>query len=121
MEFHKYYSLIAFTILVLTYFNLLLCKEIHDWIPSVKKQIALYMLVWFIPVIGLLLANKLGNLGWFNKRETEDGDSAVSGGFLQFHSIFNPGAKYTMEMKKQQKSGVMQEREKSGSGNDNDD
>lgn len=122
MEFHRYYTPIALIFLVLIYFNLLLCKEIYDWIPSVKKQVVLYMLVWFIPAIGFLLANKFGKLGWFNKRKTETGESSVAGGvFLQLHSVLNPGAKYTIEMKQKQKSGVMQERERSGGGNDNND
>ena len=96
-------------------------KEIYDWVPSARKQIILFFLVWFLPLIGIFFANKYGNLGLFDKQKSKNGDSAISGGFLLLHSIFNPGVKNTIEMVEKQKSDLKSEYKKSNDGSDDKD
>ncbi len=104
-------EILAFLIctLFLVFFNVLLSKEIYYWVPSIKKKICLYLLVWLIPIVGIFLANKLGNLGLFRNRKSGGGTSAISGGFMQADSIFNPGRKHTIEIVEKQKSEVRRE------------
>ena len=117
----KYYSLLVVFVISLLYFNFMASKEIYDWVPSVRKQIILFFLVWFLPLIGIFFANKYGNLGLFDKQKSKNGDSAISGGFLLLHSIFNPGVKNTIEMVEKQKSDLNSEYKKSNDGSDDKD
>ncbi len=109
MEMHKAYLLLLVPTLFLVFFNSLLSREIFNWVPSKKRQVFLFLLVWFVPIAGFLLANKLGNLGWFRTRKTGRGTSAIAGGFMQADSVFNPGMKHTIEIVEKQKSEIRSE------------
>ena len=98
MDLPQYYFVLLALSIVLLIFNSLLSREIYYWIPSKKKQLMLLVLVWCVPVIGFLLANKIGNLEWFTKKKSQGGSAAISGGLLQADSVFNPAAKNTIEM-----------------------
>jgi len=113
MENPVYYVFLIPVALCLVFLNCLISKNIYEWVPSIKKQVELYLLVWFLPVIGLYLANKFGNLGWFSKRKSETGGSAISGGFMEMDSFFNPGVKHTIEVIEKQKYGTYQEKKQS--------
>lgn len=106
--------------IVLVIFNSLLTREIYYWVPSRGKQLLLFLLVWCIPIIGFLLANKIGDLRWFAKGKSKGGSAAISGGLLQGDSIFNPGAKNTIEMVEKQQADSFQEEQVSGSDIDQD-
>ncbi|GAB1258387.1 hypothetical protein NBRC116494_28890 [Aurantivibrio plasticivorans] len=106
METPKIYFLLLVLSLSLVFFNSLMSKAIYDWVPSIKKQALLYALVWLIPIFGLFLANKFGNLGWFRTRKSTGGTSSIAGGFMQADSIFNPGAKHTIDMIEKQKAEI---------------
>ena len=58
----------------------------------------LCLIVWLIPVLGFFIANHLGNLQWFKVDKSDTGSSAISAGFLEADSVFNPGAKNTIEI-----------------------
>lgn len=121
MELSGVFGLLLVLAIFLLLFNSLLSKEIYDWVPSTKKQILLYLLVWLVPIVGLILANKLGNLGWFRPRKSSGGNSAIAGGFMQADSIFNPGAKHTIEMIEEQKSELRREYQHADKDDKNDD
>jgi hypothetical protein len=105
-----YYVFVTPVSLCLIFINCLLSKDIYEWTPSIKKQIGLYILVWFLPVVGLYLANKLWDLGRFAKRMPESGSSTISCGFMEMDSFFNPGVKHTIEAIEKQKHGVHYEK-----------
>ncbi len=114
MDVSKVGGLLLFSFILLVFFNALITREIYNWVPSIKKQIGLYLLVWFLPVVGLLLANKLGNIGWFKKRSNSGSDSAVAGGRMEADSVLNPGAKHRIEMIEKQKSEIHHEHKQAG-------
>lgn len=119
MESPIYYVFLSLITLFLVFFNGLLSKDIYEWTPSISKQVGLYLLVWFLPVIGFYLANKFGKLGWFTNRKTEIGGSIISGGLLEMDSVFNPGAKHTIEIFEKQKYEMHQENIQSDDENKN--
>ena len=119
MESPIYYVFLALFALCLVFFNCLISKDIHEWIPSIRKQTGLYLLVWLLPVIGFYLANKLGNLGWFTHQRSENGNSVISGGLFEMDSFFNPGAKHSIEVIEKQKSGLYQQNKQSDDENKN--
>ena len=80
MDNPKLYGILLLAILILLFFNIMLSRDIYNWVSSVKKQILLYLLVRLQPIVGFFLANKLGNLGWFNKQKENGGSSVISGG-----------------------------------------
>lgn len=92
--------IIVFHILV----NAHISKEIHQWVPSLQKRIALHLCVWFIPFIGISVAYKTLNLNWFKKKNksTVSSQSSMSGAFLEVDAIFNPGKKYVAEAQKKE-------------------
>ena len=104
--------LIALSVLLML-FNSLLSKEIYYWVPSWKKKIFLYLLLWLVPIVGFFLANKIGDLQWFKPGKSKGGSASISGGLLQADSVFNPGAKNTIEMVEKQKADIVQEQIKS--------
>ena len=118
MTIPGYYLILLALGLLLVIFNSLLTREIYYWIPSKKQQLLLFLLVWCLPVVGFLLANKIGDLGWFSKSKSKGGSAAISGGLLQADSVFNPAAKNTIEMVEQQKSEASQEHRKAQAGDD---
>jgi hypothetical protein len=79
-------------------------KDIHQWIPSLHKRIALFLCVWFIPFIGIAVAYKTLGLNWFKKKNksTVSSQSSMSGAFLEVDAIFNPGKKYVAEAQKKE-------------------
>jgi hypothetical protein len=79
--------------------NAHISKEIHQWVPSLQKRFALYICVWFIPLIGITVAYKTLNLNWFKQKNKSaiSAQSSVSGAFLEVDAIFNPGKKYVVE------------------------
>ena len=113
MENPVYYAFLTLAALCLMFFNCLLSKDIYEWTPSIRKQVGLYLLVWFLPIAGLYLANKFGNLGWFTKRKPEARGSTISGGLMEMDSFFNPGVKHTIEVIDKQKYGTYQEKKQS--------
>lgn len=109
MQSPLFYVFLTLIALCLVFFNSLLSKDIYQWVPSIKKQIGLYLLVWLLPIIGFYLANKFGKLGWLIKRRSKKKGSVASGGFLEMDSFFNPSTQYTIEIIEQQKSDMYQE------------
>ena len=120
MDITKLYALLLFAALILAFFNCLISRDIYNWIPSIKKQLGLYLLVWFLPVVGLLLANKIGHFGWFKKKKNDGGSSVISGGFLGADSVLNPDAKHRIEMIEKQKSEIHHEHKQAGDQNNKD-
>ena len=84
--------------------NAHISKEIHEWVPSLQKRLALFLGVWFIPFIGISVAYKTLNLNWFKKKNksTVSSQSSMSGAFLEVDAIFNPGKKYVAEAQKKE-------------------
>ena len=113
MDIPRFYYLLVPLALLLVFFNGLISKDIHDWTPSLKARIGLYLLVWLFPVAGFYLANRIGDLGWFQRKTDSGGDGVVSGGFLGIDAVFNPGARHVIEVREKQKSGLRQEYKKS--------
>jgi len=79
-------------------------KDIHEWVPSLKKRLVLFLCVWFIPFIGIVVAYKILGLNWFTKesKSTVSSQSSMSGAFLEVDAIFNPGKKYVAEAQKKE-------------------
>ncbi|ARN73779.1 hypothetical protein [Oceanicoccus sagamiensis] len=113
MENPIYYVFLTLIVLILVFLNCLFSKDIYEWVPSIKNQIMLYLLVWLLPIIGCYLANKMGGLGWFAKRKSEIGNAVISSGFMEMDSVFNPGVKHTIELVEKQKYGMYQEKSQS--------
>lgn len=115
---------IAFLILfllLLIVFNGLMTRDIYNWVPLLKKQIGLYLLVWLVPVAGFFLANKLGNLSWFKREKSGGSQSAISGGFMEADAVLNPGTKHQIEMVEKSRSETHQEHQvRDGQGDVND-
>ena len=103
----------------LVFFNSLISKDIYEWTPSLRKQIVLYLLVWLVPVLGFVLANNIGNLGWFKKRSTKNSGSVISSGFLEMDSVFNPGVRHTIEMIDKKDTELRQENKQADDENKN--
>ena len=82
-----------------TLVNAHISKEIHQWVPSLQKRLALLLCVWFIPFLGIAIAYKTLNLDWFKQKSKNSslGQSAMGGAFLEVDAIFNPGKKYMIE------------------------
>lgn len=110
-------AFITLVVLVTLFFNVLATRDIYRWVPSIKKQIGLYCLVWCLPGIGLYLANKLADLGWLKPKSGAASDSVVAGGFMEVDSVLNPGAKHRIELMEKQKSEVHHEHKQAGDEN----
>ena len=103
------YACILLIVVLLIYLNALMSREIYNWIPTLRKKVSLWVLVWTVPVFGIFLANKLGNIGWFKGYKSQSGSSSVAGGFMEADSVFNPGVKNRIEMVEKQKSEIHHE------------
>lgn len=88
-----------FTILHLIV-NVLLTKEIVDWIVETKERVILIAFVWCIPFIGAAYTFK--KLGRDNYDSSSNGSSGVSAGLMGMDEIFNPGTKYIVEAKQEE-------------------
>ena len=84
--------------------NAHISKEIHQWVPSLRKRMILFICVWFIPFVGVTIAYKALDLDWLKKKSTKSisGQSAIGGAFLEVDSIFNPGQKHVIEAKQKE-------------------
>lgn len=104
MDDVKLFSLGAAIALLHILINAHISKEIHQWVPSLRKRIILFICVWFIPFIGITLAYKALDLDWFKKKGTKSssGQSAIGGAVLEVDSIFNPGQKHVIEEKQKE-------------------
>jgi hypothetical protein len=107
-------AFITITVLVTLFFNVLATRDIFRWVPSIKKQLGLYLLVWCLPIVGLYLANKFANLGWLKPKGGDGSDSVVAGGFMEADSVLNPGAKHRVELMEKQKAEVHHEHKQAG-------
>lgn len=100
--------LIAFALLLLV-LNILASREIYCWTPSTKKQFALHVLVWLLPIIGLYLAYKLGGVDWFKRDKNNGGSSVIAGGFMEADTVFNPGMRHRIEVVEKQQTNTLRE------------
>ena len=114
-----FYIFLTASILFVLFFNCLISRDINEWIPSLKERLGLYLLVWFFPIIGFFLANKIGNLGWFSNKKSSSGDGAISGGLLGLDEVFNPSTKHVIEVIEEQKSEIHEEQGHSDDKNKN--
>ena len=96
METQNLFNLGVFLTLMLVFVNLIITKEITEWVPSWSKRVTLYLCLWTLPILGAIIAYRSAELSWFRKTSgTGEGQSGLSGGMLEFDSFFNPGAKHT--------------------------
>ena len=106
MENTKLLTLGVIIIVLHILVNAHISKEIHEWVPSLQKRLALFLGVWFIPFIGITCAYKILDLNWFKKtvksKSSVSGQSSMSGAFLEVDAIFNPGKKYVVEAQKKE-------------------
>lgn len=93
--------ILLFTLLHI-FFCAMMSKTIYNWVPSIKKQILYYVIVWCLPLIGIVAVNKLANLGWFKTHSKKGGDAVISGGLLEMDSVFNPGTRHVIELREQE-------------------
>ena len=77
--------------------SLFMSREIMVWVPSKKKKIKLLLLVWLVPVFGLSMANKKGQLGLYEETNQTGSSESVGMGLLEIEAVFNPGAKHRIE------------------------
>lgn len=115
MDNPKAYGLFIALGITLIVFNAIISKDIFNWVPNLKKQVYLWILVWFLPFIGFFIANKVGNLGWFKPKGSSSGESTISGGFMEADAVFNPGARNHIEMVEKQKTEIHHEHKQAGS------
>jgi hypothetical protein len=80
--------------------NLLLTKEIVDWIVEAKERVILIAFVWCIPFIGAAYTFK--KLGRDNYDSSSYGTSGVSAGLMGMDEIFNPSTKYIVEAQQEE-------------------
>lgn len=98
MDDTKLFSMGAAVVLLHILINGFISKEIHQWVPSIQKRIALFICVWFVPFIGVAIAYKVLDLGWFKQKSKKSaaGQNVVGGAFLEVDAIFNPGQKHVI-------------------------
>ena len=109
MQNPQFYAFAVLFLLLLIFFNCLISRDIYNWVPSTKRQIGLLSLVWSLPIVGFFIANILGKLGWFKKKKSQGGSSAVTGGFMEMDSVLNPGVRNQIEMVEKRDSEIHQE------------
>ena len=107
----KYLIFLLFLLSLHIFLCGLMTKEIFNWVPGLKKQILLCILVWCVPIVGILVASKAGKLGVFKPISKKTGDSLISVGFFEIDSVLNPGAKNRIEMIEKQRSGITEDGE----------
>lgn len=104
-------SFIAIVIMLHFIINLVLSKEIIDWVPSLNKKLLLAGLLWCIPFAGAIFVYTRLGLRWFRpSKKSSAGGSSVSTGLLEIDAIFNPGTKYVIEARQKERT----ERKKEG-------
>ncbi len=111
MHESKYLIFLLFLLSLHIFLCGLTTKAIYYWVPDLKKQLLLYLLVWCVPIAGILVANKLGKLGLFKPISKETSGSIISVGFFEIDSVLNPGAKNRIEMIEKQQSGITEDGE----------
>lgn len=108
-----FYIVLTASVVFLLIFNCLISRDIHEWVPSLKTRISLYLLVWLLPVIGFFMANRIGRLGWFSNQATSSGEAGISGGLMGLDEVFNPSTKNVIETIEEYKSGIHEEQRQS--------
>lgn len=108
MDSTKAYAFVLLGVFLLLFVNALMTKEIFTWVPLVRKQVAFLLLVWLLPVFGLLIVNRWGKMGWFAKKASQSGPAAVTQGFMEADAVFNPGMKHRIELVEKQKSELVE-------------
>lgn len=119
MENPQFYAFAGLFILLLVLLNSLITRDIHNWIPSIQKRVGLFLLVWLLPVLGFLLANKIGKLGWFKRESPQGGQSVIGRGFMEADSVLNPGVRHQIEMMDKQQSEIHYEDKQAGDSDSN--
>lgn len=114
MENPQFHAFSGLFFLLLVFFNSLISRDIQNWIPSIRKRVGLFLLVWLLPVLGFLLANKIGRLGWFKRERSQDGQSVIGRGFMEADSVLNPGVRHRIEMVDKQQSEIHHEDKQAG-------
>ena len=99
MENLKLFQIGGIFVLIHFTINIVLTKDILDWVPSLQKRILMIAFVWCFPLLGALFTYKDLNLAWFKKVDKKSaGNASISGGLLGIDSFVNPGAKYLAEL-----------------------
>lgn len=62
------YAFLVFFVIVVLLLNFVMSRDVINWVDSRRTRAGLLVLIWTLPGIGFVLANRLGHLGWF-KRE----------------------------------------------------
>jgi hypothetical protein len=93
--------LIAFlAVLAHVFFGVLLSREAIVWPRlSLTKRSFLLLAIWFMPVVGAVIAYKTVKLDWF--RKTTSNGSVPAGILGEMDAAFNPGARHTMEARQE--------------------
>ena len=107
MDITKLFALGTLIVVLHTLVNAHISREIHLWVPSLQKRLALILCVWFIPFIGVATAYKTLNLDWFKRKSkcSSSGESSMSGAFLEVDAVFQSREKiYDWKRKKKKLS-----------------
>ena len=95
------------TILPYLFINVQLSKEVLQWEPSLGKRTLLLLIIWCIPFLGAVFANKNLGLNQFKeKNKTSASEQGIASGLLELDAIFNPGTRHIIEAKKKEETRV---------------
>lgn len=77
METNTIIGLIGITVLLLIFFNGLATKELIDYpLCSQSKKILWFLLIWFVPILGLIIVHRVLKIGWASS-STTGGDGSI--------------------------------------------
>lgn len=102
--------LVIFHIIV----NAVFSKLIFEREPGLRARVGKLALLWFIPIIGVVIVYRVLNLGWFAKEPGYRNSSSVAMGLVEMDAIFNPGSRHVAEVKQEIKKQVQKSGEMSG-------
>ena len=99
-------------LLFLMVLNSLLSREVCHWIPQASEKVWLLLLIWLLPVIGILLVYRRVRPGWFGpEHQGDNSGSPVSSGLLALDAIFNPGSAHVLDARKRSEVTIRMEGE----------
>ena len=92
--------------------NVLLTREIVLWIVQRREKFLYILLLWALPVVGVIVAWRRVKPEWFSGEPGDRRDrGTVSSGLLALDAIFNPGSAHVADVQKRSEVTIRMEGE----------
>jgi hypothetical protein len=95
--------LLPLALILLFIFNLMFTKVILNWEPKASKQGGFLLILWLLPLLGMIYIYRKFDLRWFKGKSDSKGSGTVGMGFMEMDAIFNPSARHQIEARKEEK------------------